>query len=176
MGLEKFQKEQYDLLEKKLIKHCERILIKAVDSRSAEKDAHNFTGNLINSIVVGLFRQGELVVFMTPAQEGLAEPPIRKKMTYPLSYYFSESSKHGLDYDQTRPSSYYEPELVAGMRLGNEDAKRFIRSYKPDPKAIFQIVVGYTTEYASFVETQRRTTGYMQTVEWVQMHTHSAIQ
>lgn len=182
-GITEFRKQQYDLLEKKLAGYCGRLLNEAVEARldaSISGKGHNFTGNLINSIVVGLFREGNLVLFVTPSDAGQEiERPIRKKMTYPFKYYFSENtkkSKYGLDWDQTHPSSYYEPEIKTNLSYGNADASRFIRAYPADKNAIFQIVVGYTTEYASFVESKRGTTGYLRMVEWAKMNTEQAIQ
>lgn len=172
-----FRKKQYDILEKKLVKYCGTILRQAIDARLSADNAHNFTGNLINSIVVGLFREGRLVMFVVPDTIEV-ERPIMRKMRFPFNYYFSESkkkSKYGLDWDQTHPSSYYEPELTTNLVYGNADARRFIKSYTPPKNAVFQIVVGYTTEYASFVESKRHTTGYMQMVEWVNMNTEKAI-
>lgn len=182
-GLKEFRKQQYDLLERKLVGYCGKLLNEAVEARldsSISGKGHNFTGNLINSIVVGLFREGNLVMFVTPSDAGQEiERPVRKKMTYPFKYYFSENkkkSKYGLDWDQTHPSSYYEPELKTNLSYGNADAKRFIRTYPVNKKVVFQIVVGYTTEYASFVEAKRGTTGYLQMVQWVNMSIEQAIQ
>lgn len=171
-ALTSFRKQQYDKLEVRLVRYCGQILTQAVNARLFANNAHNFTGNLINSIVVGLFREGKLVMFVTPSSEQGIERPIRKKMTYPFKYYFSEDtkrSKYGLDYDQTHPSSFYEPELKTNLAYGTGDARRFIKSYPASKNAVFQIVVGYTTEYASWVETKRHTTGYMEMIDWVQM-------
>lgn len=188
-AMKEFRKEQYDILEEKLVKFCGLILQKAIDARlentsSSSERGHNFTGNLINSIVVGLFREGRLVMFVLPGDEQGIDRPIMKKMSYPFKYYFSEKYKKsrggrkslGLDWDQTQPSSFYSPELKTNLLWGFTDAKRFIHSYKPSKKAVFQIVVGYTTEYASFVEEKRHTTGYMKMVEWVNMNTEHAVQ
>lgn len=176
-GIEEFRRQQYDKLEKKLIVYCGEILRQALNFRLLTPDAHNFTGNLINSIVVGLYREGNLVMFVMPGSEQGIDRPVMKKMSYPFKYYFSETKKKsrggrrsvGLDWDQTHPSSFYAPELKTNLIWGFTDAKHFIRSYQPKGKSVFEIVVGYTTEYASFVETKRHTTGYMQTVDWVQM-------
>lgn len=178
-AIKEFRKEQYDKLEKKLVRYCERLLGQALNARHHAPNAHNFTGNLINSIVVGLFREGSLVMFVTPGPDQGEERPRRKKMTFPFSYYWSEDrkkSKLGWDYDQTSPSSFYEPELKTNLSLGGADASRFIRSYKPHKDAVFQVVVGYTTEYASWVEEKRRTTGFMETVDWIQMSINGVIE
>lgn len=183
-GITEFRKQQYDALEKKLIKYCGDILTQAIDARLSADNAHNFTGNLINSIVVGLFREGELVMFVMPSDEQGIDRPIMKKMSYPFKYFFSETKKRtkgghnsvGLDWDQTHPSSYYKPELKTNLIWGFTDAKRFIRSYTVPKNVVFQIVVGYTTEYASFVEAKRHTTGYMRMVQWVNMNTEKMIQ
>lgn len=182
-GLQKFRKEQYDLLEAKLVKFCGKIMSQAIDARLLADGAHNFTGNLINSIVVGLFREGKLVMYVSP-DPWVVDKPIMKKMTYPFKYYFSESNKKsrggrrslGLDWDQTHPSSFYSPEMKTNKSYGGTDAKRFIQSYNASPNMVFQIVVGYTTEYASFVESKRGTTGYMQMVQWVEMNAAKAVE
>lgn len=183
-GIEDFRKQQYDKLEKKLIRYCGTLLTQAINARLSADKAHNFTGNLINSIVVGLFREGNLVMFVTPGQEQGIDRPIMKKMSYPFKYFFSETKKKtkgghhsvGLDWDQTHPSSYYKPEMKTNLIWGFTDAKRFINTYPADKNVAFQIVVGYTTEYASFVESKRGTTGYLRMVEWAKMNTEKVIQ
>lgn len=174
-GINRYVSEKMDALEIKMRNYCEEILDRAIDFRLSNPRAHNFTGNLINSIVVGLYREGHLVFAATPGANLGIDPPIRRKMTYPKKYYFGEKQKLGMDWD-TVPSSFYEPEMVTRQTLGGTDAKNFINSYKADKKAMFQIVVAYTTEYAAFVDRQRSTTGYMSTVAFIQMSAPKVIQ
>ncbi len=180
-GLARFMEQKLDDLEVKLRGYCDEIIEKAIAFRLGNTRAHNFTGNLINSIVAALYRKGKLVIAVTPgSSDGSIDPPIRRKMTYPKKYYFGvnakgELSKLGYDWDTVK-SSYYEPEMVTSQRFGTADAKAFIDSFRADPKALFQIVVAYTTEYASFVESKRKTTGYLNTVQFIQVSAPKLVQ
>lgn len=172
VALENFSRTKYDELEEKLKAHCNEIIEQAIGFRLNNPNAHNFTGNLLNSIVVALYREGSLVYYTIPSQHGI-EPPFGWKMTAPKKYYFSlTNSKLGLDYSKTEPSSYYEPAKVTNKKTGIQDAQDFIKSFKPDKKSVFQIVVAYTVEYAEWVQT---TTGYLRTVQWIQLNTGKVV-
>lgn len=172
VALENFARARYDELEERLMKHCDEIMEQAITFRLKNPNAHDFTGNLLNSIVVALYRSGRLVYYTVPSQLGV-KPPFDWKMTAPKKYYFSETkSRLGLDWSNTKPSSYYAPAKVTNGKTGVQDAQDFIHSFKPDRRVIFQIVVAYTADYAEWVET---TTGYMRTVQWIQLNTGKAI-
>ena len=51
--------------------------------------------------------------------------------------------------------------------MGAYDARMFFASYKPDGNNMFDIVVAYPVEYAEFIEIQRGTAGFMQTLQYV---------
>ena len=171
-AINRFLKEKYDEMEQRMCKFCDEIIDSAITFRLENSKAHNFTGNLINSIIAALYREGKFVMAVTPGMNQGIDPPIRRKMTYPHHYYFGlnakgELQKLGYDYDTAR-SSYYEPELVTGPSYGNTDAKNFAAKFKSNRKNVFHIVVAYTTEYASFVEAKRHTTGYIGTVSFIE--------
>ena len=172
VALENFAKAKYDELEERLKNHCNEIIEQAIGFRLNNPNAHDFTGNLLNSIVVALYRNGQLVYYTIPNQHGV-EAPFGWKMTAPKKYYFSLTrGKLGLDYSKTEPSSYYEPAKVTNGKTGIQDAQEYIHNFKPDKKAVFQIVVAYTADYAEWVET---TTGYLRTVQWIQINTGNVI-
>lgn len=168
IALKDFSKKMYDELEQKLLKHCEEILDRAIQFRFEAPGAHNFTGNLVNSIAVGLWRNGVLVQGYLPGAKNNVEMVRRNKMTAGLWYRFR------IDYD-TVPNTVYYGTVATDKGKGRNDAMNFLDTFKPDPKAIFQIAVGYTTEYASWVETLRHTTGYMNTVEWIKLNTEKVV-
>lgn len=174
IALRNFTKEKYDAMQQKLLTHCEEILDQAIQFRFGANNAHNFTGNLVNSIVVGLWREGKFVQGFLPGSRNNVEMVRRKKMTATGGIKGSGWYKFRIDYD-TVPNTMYHATVATDEGKGRNDAIAFLESFKPDKNAIFQIVVGYTTEYASWVESVRGTTGYLQTVEWVKMNTEKAI-
>lgn len=167
-ALKNFTKKKLDDLEKKLLKFCEQTLDKAIQSRFDAPGAHNFTGNLVNSIVVGLWREGRLVQGFLPGSKNNVEMVKRKKMTAGVWY------RYKIDYD-TVPNTVFYGTVTTNQGKGRQDALNFLETFKPDPKAAFHIVVAYTTEYANWVETMRGTTGFMKTVEWIKMNTETLI-
>ena len=56
-------------------------------------------------------------------------------------------------------------EVPDAIRKGIEDAYEFISTFKPDTSG-FVIVVAYTTDYATWVEQQRQTTGFINTLQY----------
>ena len=169
VAMKRFVKEQGDVIERKLDKYCKNLLNEAVQFRFSAPGAHNFTGNLVGSIVAGLFRDGNLIVYYISGEGNNVDRVRKKKMTYPKRYFFKE------DYD-TVPHTVYKPEVVTDSGFGRDDAKRFIESYMPSKNSLFEVVVAYTTEYASFVETERHTTGYLNTVNFIKMTAVKAVQ
>ena len=49
-------------MEKHLRKWCRNILDAAIKARQKNPQAHNFTGNLLNSIVVCLYKNGRPII------------------------------------------------------------------------------------------------------------------
>ncbi len=153
----------FSTLEPKMRRYCDEVVEAAYRFRTSEPYAHNFTGNLLNSIVCLLYKRGKLVYasYLHDTVKG----PIHGKMTatyrgYPQKYDFKQ------DYDSS--SSHYEASVWTNEGYGYDDAKRFASEYPPRIKdAFFEMVLAYTTEYATFVEAQRHTTGYLQTSRYV---------
>lgn len=144
-----------DKTEDTLREWCDDLLYNAVKWRKMNPEAHNFTGNLLNSIVVGLYRDGTCVYACYAA--GQVPRAIRPKMTARrYAYHFRR------DYDRVE-NTKYRAEVETDKGWGADDAERFLMSYKPDGRNLFDIVVAYTVEYADWVNIHRGTTGIMQT-------------
>ena len=164
ISLNRFAARQLDKLEQKLLTFCKELLDAAVQFRFENPEAHNFTGNLVGSIAVGLWRKGNLVSGFLPGAANNVERVTRKKMTAPNWYKFTPE-----DYD-TVPNTVYHAEVKTNRGYGRDDAKMFLDTFKADPKAEFIVAVAYTTEYAEWVETHRHTTGFFKTVEWIKLN------
>lgn len=163
--LERFRDEKVDKMQFWMVGLCEKTVKEAVNARRHLEGARDFTGNLLNSIACALYRDGNLVHASYSKDE--VSPPIRGKMTYPKVYNF----RPAYDGDEVRNAgpSPKSPSLdvVTGQKQGPQDALDFVRNFKPDKKALLQMVLAYTTEYATFVEAIRGTTGYFQTMEFI---------
>ena len=173
---------------------CESILRAAIDIRKnpASLDTsgeivagHNFTGNLINSICVVLYEKskGKKTSFFADST-GL-KPAIRRELSY-VTYkgrkrrnriYFRPGSRFGsADWSGSISHINAESLIPTDESYGYSDARKFASSWVPrSTSADFVICVAYTSEYADFVEQQRHTTGFMETmmfthrtaIEWV---------
>lgn len=150
--------EKYDEIEQKLRSMCRHFIEKAVAFRLSNPNAHNFTGNLLNSIVAGIWRNGKYLGAYTPN----VKTELYGKMTAPGSYYFT------VDYEGV--ASRYKPAVMTDRGYGDYDAREFIMNYQPDPKALFEIVIAYTVEYASFVEMQNHTVGFLELEQYVKTY------
>lgn len=160
------QEGVYDRMEKKLLKFCEQVCAQAVNFRLSAPNAHDFTGNLLGSIVVALYRRGKLVNAVYSADK--VEAPIRNKMTSPRTYYFV------VDYSGDEHKKY-KARVKTDEGYGPNDAESFVVYYEPNPKSVFEVVCAYTTEYAEWVEKQRQTTGFLNTVNFVKMNVTKAV-
>lgn len=153
--LESKEQQFLDELEKTLIFVCEDLMASAVDFRLNAPGAHNFTGNLINSIVVNLYRDGKLVKQTTPNDVGVLRPPIQQMMSSPKKYFFKN--------DWSGEKSKFFPQVtVEKGKVGRQDFR-----YRSSKRNIFEILVVYTAPYAEWVEMERQTTGFVQMSEYV---------
>lgn len=145
----------YDETENALREWCEDMIYQATKWRIMNPQAHNFTGNLLNSIVVGLYRDRQLTVayYSSNLVPKAIQPKMNKRAR--RSYYFKR------DYEGVK--SKYLPEVKTNKGWGADDAERFMMRYQPPGGNMFDIVVAYTVEYADWVQQQRGTTGIMQT-------------
>lgn len=157
-ALSLYRREIFHEIEKRCRKFCTDLCQEAIKDRQNADGAHDFTGNLITSIVVCLYQEG--VALDAWYASMYLKKAIRIKMrhrTRKRRYYFKE------DYSGEKKTTYTPPAdgpQVSG-RFGVDDAKEFFRSYKPSGHHLFDIVVAYPVEYAEWVETKRGTTGIL---------------
>lgn len=141
------EKDVPDAIEPRLISWCDYLLMIAIMSRLHAKGAHNITGNLLNSICVGLYRQNKLVSEHYAASHSWVKSAVRRKMTKNHSPYFFKEDYDGL------MNYLISPNVHTWIRETNEshgsyDARQFLWTYKPSSSRMFSIVVAYTVEYA----------------------------
>lgn len=141
------------VMEAELKKWCWNILQSAIQARQRNPKAHNFTGNLLNSIVVCLYKNSEPVIayYASDIVPEAILPKMKKRLRKRV--FFSK------DYDGE--SSAYLPTVETNGGWGKDDAQEFFETYKPKGNNLFDIVVAYTTEYADWVEVNRATTGIL---------------
>lgn len=181
-----FAKEIDNIMYGKLDNWCVEILRSAVRFRFNEPGGHNFTGNLINSICVLLYRKSTGVVksYFAYDKAGL-KLPIRKELSSlnarkkrrQHNIHFGPGSRFGSeDWSGGRSTLKVDNLIPTDESWGQNDATTFAMNWLPkDKNSDFVICVAYTSEYASFVEMQRQTTGYLETesfvgysaIEWV---------
>lgn len=165
VSIEKQLEKVYDRKEKELKKYCDVLCERAIDFRLAEPEAHDFTGNLLNSIAVVLYRRGKLV--QATLSSSMVPGEIARKMTAGKFYHFKP--------DYSGVERTYQPEVKTDEGYGKYDAQSFVLYYEANPNAIFEIVCAYTVEYAKFVEMQRHTTGYLNEVSFIKINTANVI-
>lgn len=134
---------------------CEELLDEAIKNREEYKGKHDFTGNFLNSIVVCLYEKGIPLVAYSAADK-VGKKPIQRKMSAVRKQYVFKK-----DYEEKK--SQYKPEQYTDMGYGNVDAIRFFQEYRPKGGSLFDIVVAYPVEYASFIEIKRKSAGYFTT-------------
>lgn len=140
----------YPRVRQKTLKLAERLIEKAIQYRESAPEKHDFTGNLLNSVVAVVYEDGKPIeAFFTKDK---VNKPIARKMTRPNRYH------RKVDYEGVE--SNYTPEIQTDKGKGTIDAVDFFSNYVPQNKAKFNLVVAYTTEYASWVEQFRHTTGF----------------
>lgn len=90
------------------------------------------------------------------AADKVGKKPIQRKMSAVRKRYVFKK-----DYEEKK--SQYKPEQYTDMGYGNVDAIRFFQEYRPKGGSLFDIVVAYPVEYASFIEIKRKSAGYFTT-------------
>lgn len=147
----------------KMNQWCWQILESAVRARENDPKAHDFTGNLLNSIVVCLYENGK--PYAPYFASDLVPSAIRPKMRRIVL-----SNKRRIGYrfypDYSGSNSVYIPTVDTNGGWGRQDAEEFFASYRPGGNNMFDIVVAYTVEYANWVQMQRQTTGILQTKDF----------
>lgn len=151
-------KENIELaVERNCKTFCRNLLKEAIQKRETATGKHDFTGNFLNSIVVCLYKKGLPLSAYYASNE--TKSAVVVKMTFPKKYVFKK------DYEGA--NSHYNPKIQTDEGMGAYDARMFFASYKPDGNNMFDIVVAYPVEYAEFIEIQRGTAGFMQTLQYV---------
>jgi hypothetical protein len=145
----------FDEVENRCRKFCTDLCQEAINARKNAPGAHNFTGNLINSIVVCLYRNREPINAYYAAQHVPKAIQVKMRQRTRKHYRFNP------DYDGDK--SHYLPTVQTNGGWGEDDARHFFQDYVPKGKNLFDIVVAYPVEYGNWVETQRSTTGILQT-------------
>lgn len=153
-AFEEYRKQMWDEVEKRCRSFCAELCKAAVKFRK-EGPGHNYTGNLMNSIVVVLYRSGKPI--HASYANDIMPNAIQFKMTASHKKYVFRR-----DYDGTEHTIYL-PELETNEFLGLDDAMYVAQNYKPAGHNMFDILVAYSTEYAQFIESQRQSTGIIKT-------------
>lgn len=150
----------FDEVENRCRKFCTDLCQEAIRARKNAPGAHNFTGNLINSIVVCLYRNRE------PINAYYAAQYVPKAIQVKMRFRKRKRYRFKVDYDGPadggRKYNYYLPTVQTNGGWGEDDARHFFQDYVPKGKNLFDIVVAYPVEYGNWVETQRSTTGILQ--------------
>lgn len=154
-----FEKQILSQTEERLKSWCYDLMVLAYKNRLSNPRAHDFTGNLINSIMVGLYRKGNPTYVCIVGDRGVVKAPITGKMSIR-----SNGRPQNFKEDWSGDKSSYSPTVSTNRGNGVRDASEFFRSYRPSGRNAFDVVVAYPVEYASWVEQERQTTGYLQTL------------
>lgn len=158
-----FEKTIRDTTRQRLSEWCRELVATAVRMRLGDPKAHNFTGNLLNSIVVCLYEDRTPKEAFYAAEQGSVRSAIMHKMTArqkPYSFYRTG------DYEGNR--SQYTATVPTDSGWGINDAQQFFSSFRPDGRNMFDVVVAYTVEYASWVQIQRNTTGFLESLAYAE--------
>jgi hypothetical protein len=150
----------------KLDEICGRLLLDAViANRRMNPEAHQFTGNLINSIVVILYWKNEGSIDTYFAYDRL-NSPIQKEMSSVTSRGTARKNLYRFHPDWQQKDSAYKPELPTDFSTGPADARSFASAWTPSTGKPFEICVAYTSEYADWVQQHRKSTGYIQSIAY----------
>ena len=139
--------------EERLKSWCSEILHAAILARQRNPNAHNFTGNLLNSIVVCLYKNREPVMAWYAADR--VPEAIRPKMKQ------RKRKRVFFRPDYDGENSAYLPTVDTNGGWGVDDAQDFFENYTPKGKNLFDIVIAYPVEYANWIEQNRATTGIL---------------
>ena len=160
-------KKVNDIIYEKLKDFCKNLLLDAVvRNRMGNPNAHQFTGNLINSIVVILFRKDTATIDNFFAYDDLKNPVRREMSARTARGTARKNAIHFRPDWQGTPHSKYVPEVVTDESTGPQDAVSFASSWSPVTGKDFEICVAYTSEYAGWVEMYHQSTGFMNSLNY----------
>lgn len=156
-----YKKQILEEIRKRCIVFCGHLCQEAIKARAQNKRAHDFTGNLITSIVVCLYENGKPEYAAYAAKYAPEAIQVKMRLRPAKSGNGYKSYRFKSDYEGKK--SAYLPTIDTNGGWGVDDARKFFHSYKPSGGNLFDIVVVYPVEYADWVEMERGTTGIMQT-------------
>ena len=159
-AIEQHWKNILDNVEKKCRTYCSNLCLEAVKQRQQMPGSHNFTGNLLNSIVVCLYRDNKPVAAYYAAQYAAEAIQVKMRMRKSRRYFFNP------DYEGEK--SAYLPTIQTNGGWGVDDARKFFQEYRPGSGNVFDIVVVYPVEYATWIEYKRGTTGIVNTRQYAE--------
>ena len=159
-AFKEFAKEIEEASMKWVREYARSIVYKAIEFRLNDQAAHNFTGNLLNSIVAAVYYNKEFKDAFFSGETGIRQPRY-----YEMTASHKGNGHYHFKIDYEGKESNYTADIETLRRKGLDDAYEFISTYTPSIKG-FVIVVAYTTDYATFVEQQRKTTGFLSTFRY----------
>lgn len=159
----KLQAQVSQILRQRVLAFAKTFLQVAFSNRAHNTEGHNFTGNLINSILVAVYENGSPVKALFAGKEFNLKPAIQGKMTttqrgHAKKYHFMP------DYDGALSS--YDADVKTDKGKGIDDAIKFVNTYKPSWNDMFHIVFAIPVEYADYITT----TGFDETVAFAEMN------
>ena len=143
--------------------YAQSILYKAIDFRRNSPIGHDYTGNLLNSIVCAVYLDKKFKRAFFSGESGIRQPRY-----YEMTASHNGNGRYFFEIDYSGKRSWYKAEVETLRRKGLDDAYEFLSTYNPD-KDGFLVVLAYTTEYANFIEQIRpTTTGYLNTRKYAE--------
>lgn len=116
------------------------------------KDFHDVTGNLLNSIAVGIYYKGKLEEIVDAVSMGW-EPPVRRSLAkgeeYDHEYYYSGKPAHHMT-SHGNITRAFVGKVGSGGQDGVSAAHRSLR--QRHPSADYSMVVVAPMQYAKYVE------------------------
>lgn len=149
-------------LEKRCRRFCSELCLKAIEARRNANGAHDYTGNLLNSIVTCLYKNKQPIIAYYAAQYTYEAIDVKMSGTQ------SRGGRYHFDPDYSGRKSNYVPLVETDRGWGVDDARDFFQSYRPSGNDLFNIVVAYPVEYANWVEMHRQTTGFVATLDYAE--------
>lgn len=159
-AFKEFAKEIEEASLKWVREYARSIVYKAIEFRLNDQAAHNFTGNLLNSIVAAVYYNKEFKDAFFSGETGIRQPRY-----YEMTASHNGNGHYHFKIDYSGKESDYTANVETLRRKGIDDAYEFVSTYQPKING-YLVVVAYTTEYASFVDMVRHTTGYLKTFEY----------
>lgn len=153
-------------VEKNIMEAAQKLVEEAVRNRESVVGKHNFTGNLLESIVACVYKDGQPMWAFYASDE--VRNAVYVKMTKGKDRHFL------VDYEGDE--SDFKPNIETDQGLGRKDAIRFFETYKPDTKAAYHIVLAYPVEYATYVEQARGTVGFAMTYSYAKKNGRELLQ